>query len=433
MRKRRHQRGPAVLLASLAASSAFNLGLALPLFSWLEGALVASRDAPPVKVVRVSRAQWSKNLATNPASPGRPRSPADSPVLRSAADEAALPGPKPEEPKKQDPEKIEGTIVDVPPSADDRPNPEAKYLSKYNTHADKETVARRDQLDPSIKRRSNTLERREQSPAKSTLVTPNVSVQGPDNKPPGPEPAGPPGAGKEEKKRQFVLELPDITRRDKVALPLGEGVGLDSHVRNRKASEALRGNSDTYKLQLGLGEDDRDEAASAEAAAGGGGSEARPLPSLSALMPTLGTIARTSGSPEWVDGLPEGDGTFLNAKEFKYATFFYRVRDDVASRWENRLQDETRRRDPTGNIYGTRDRSTLLHVELSREGRLVDVRVERTSGVDFYDQLAVEAFKQAQPFPNPPAGIVEEDGAIRFNFQFTVLRPRSGIDVLQFR
>ena len=119
--------------------------------------------------------------------------------------------------------------------------------------------------------------------------------------------------------------------------------------------------------------------------------------------------------------MPEGDGTFLNAKEFKYATFFYRVRDSVAIHWEGLAAQEYRRRDPTGNIYGIRDRATLLHIRLSREGRLDDVRVEQTSGVDFLDNVAVQAFRMAEPFPNPPLGIADEDGNIQFNFQFVVV------------
>jgi TonB family protein len=130
--------------------------------------------------------------------------------------------------------------------------------------------------------------------------------------------------------------------------------------------------------------------------------------------------------------VPEGDGTFLNAKEFKYATFFYRVRDSVADHWEDLAASEYRRRDPTGNIYGVRDRSTMLRVQLNKQGVLVDVHVEQTSNVDFLDAVAVEAFKRAQPFPNPPPGIADEDGSIRFNFQFIItMNPNRGSNIFR--
>jgi outer membrane biosynthesis protein TonB len=50
------------------------------------------------------------------------------------------------------------------------------------------------------------------------------------------------------------------------------------------------------------------------------------------------------------------------------------------------------------------------------------------------DHVAVEAFKKAEPFPNPPMGIADEDGSIRFNFQFVVtMRPRSPLNFFELK
>jgi len=38
--------------------------------------------------------------------------------------------------------------------------------------------------------------------------------------------------------------------------------------------------------------------------------------------------------------------------------------------------------------------------------------------VDFLDDTAMEAFKQAQPFPNPPRQLVQASGLIDFDFGF---------------
>ena len=52
------------------------------------------------------------------------------------------------------------------------------------------------------------------------------------------------------------------------------------------------------------------------------------------------------------------------------------------------------------------------------------------SGVTDLDEAAMEAFKQAAPFPNPPKGIVEKDGRIRIRWDFIleartpILKPR---------
>jgi len=76
---------------------------------------------------------------------------------------------------------------------------------------------------------------------------------------------------------------------------------------------------------------------------------------------------------------------------------------------------------PDGKIYGVKDRLTVLKVSLRPDGSLANVIVERPCGVDFLDDEAVSAFRKAQPFPNPPKGLVDEDSKlITFRFGFTL-------------
>ncbi len=77
-----------------------------------------------------------------------------------------------------------------------------------------------------------------------------------------------------------------------------------------------------------------------------------------------------------------------------------------------------RRRDPTGTIYSGRDRVTLVSVTLNDKGALEDIRIEKSSGLDFLDMEAVASFQRAQPFPNPPSGLLEHDSKVRFSFGF---------------
>lgn len=435
MRKRKHQHGVSVVVACFVGSAILNLLGGLPLLRVLEGLLSASSAPGPVKVVRVSAEQWSKNRETNNASKSAQKL-AES--VRQNQGVAVAPEAKKEEEKKKDEpkadDKLNGQIVEVPPSADDSANPEAKYLSKYNVHVDKESTARPDERNHRMKRVTNKLQTTEQhAEEKGAIPTPNLSLKGDGQKE---DKEGTKGQSQGEKQQKFVLEIPDLMRRDNVQLKLGEGQGIGSHIANRTGTEAMKGNASTFNLQLGSGtEDQGGEDGGGKKGATDGADEKKPLPTLSALVPTIGTVSRLSGSPsrDHVDGVPEGDGTFLNTKEFKYATFFYRVRDSVASYWEDLAATEYRRRDPTGNIYGIRDRSTLLQIKLSPDGKLSDVKVEQTSGVDFLDHVAVEAFRKAEPFPNPPAGIADEDGNIRFNFQFVVTMRRSPLNFFDLK
>ena len=45
----------------------------------------------------------------------------------------------------------------------------------------------------------------------------------------------------------------------------------------------------------------------------------------------------------------------------------------------------------------------------------------RSSGLDFLDQTAIDAFKRAQPFPDPPGSLADEHGVIPFTFGFRVM------------
>jgi TonB family protein len=59
-----------------------------------------------------------------------------------------------------------------------------------------------------------------------------------------------------------------------------------------------------------------------------------------------------------------------------------------------------------------------LNVVLDGNGRLKDAFVDKSSGLDFLDLEAIKAFERAQPFPNPPPGILATDQTVKFQFGF---------------
>ena len=414
--RRRRPTGALVLLISFLLSAGVHLLAYWPVAQILEAYLTAPVNRPkPVKMVRMSPSAWTESMRSARRAAARRRA-LSPPKARAKLEKKKLEKKKPEEKK---PDQLKGQVVEVPPTPDDSPNPDAKYLSKYNTNVKKETVARMENRDPKQKRVTNKLQTKQSAPRREAAVrSRGLTVEGDGLESTTPGEAGQSTGGKQ----QFVLEVPDLKRRDEVDLKLTDLPGRRNRFTNREGSEALRGNADRFRLELGQ----RGGSEGGQAGGKKGGKE-RSLPSLSSLRPTLGTVARISGSPsrDYVEGVPEGEGTFLNTKEFKYATFFFRVRDSVASRWDSLLTQEYRRRDPTGSIYGVRDRSTVLHIKLALDGSLSGVRVSKTSGVDFLDQVAVQAFKMAEPFPNPPAAMADQDGYIRFNFQFVVVMSSS--------
>jgi TonB family protein len=146
---------------------------------------------------------------------------------------------------------------------------------------------------------------------------------------------------------------------------------------------------------------------------GGGG----PAGGSAALMPSEEQMARAvgSGTQDALKDIDDGEETALNSKRWKFASFFNRVKKQVADHWHP--EEAYRRSDPTGSVYGSKNRLTVLRVQLKPDGTLANVALEQASGVEFLDDEAIEAFKQAQPFPNPPLQLVDQ-GTINFRFGF---------------
>jgi TonB family protein len=136
------------------------------------------------------------------------------------------------------------------------------------------------------------------------------------------------------------------------------------------------------------------------------------------LLPSQQQLARAigGGTQDALPNIDEGEDTALNAKKWRFASFFNRVKRQVAEHWHP--EEVYRQRDPTGMIYGRKNRYTALRIQLNSDGRLSHVAVEQPSGLDFLDDTAIEAFKEAAPFPNPPHQLVESNGLINFGFGF---------------
>jgi TonB family protein len=137
-----------------------------------------------------------------------------------------------------------------------------------------------------------------------------------------------------------------------------------------------------------------------------------------ALIPTSEQLAHVigGGTQDALKDVDEGEETALNSKKWRFATFFNRVKKQVSEHWHP--EEAYRRRDPTGVIYGHQNRYTELRIQLKADGHLANVGVGLPSGLEFLDDEAITAFKEAQPFPNPPHQLLERNGLITFHFGF---------------
>jgi protein TonB len=139
------------------------------------------------------------------------------------------------------------------------------------------------------------------------------------------------------------------------------------------------------------------------------------------LKPSMEAIASALAGTglDYLDGVVQGDMTALNTMGWTYASFFNRVKRMVERYWHPDV--EYRQHDPYGNVYGFKDRVTVLLVVLRGDGSLHKAYVMSPSGAPFLDDEAKEAVEMAAPFPHVPEGLKDRrDGLVKFTFHFIV-------------
>ncbi|MGE4130290.1 MAG: energy transducer TonB [Bdellovibrionales bacterium] len=156
------------------------------------------------------------------------------------------------------------------------------------------------------------------------------------------------------------------------------------------------------------------------------------LPDLKDLTPKFslnpgqkGLNVDTSGDPsrtdDYLKDVQSGLQTLLSTREFIYYTYYSRIKDALRQHWEPNVKEKVKIIYRKGrNIASAKDRITQVMVTLDKQGELIKVEVLSRSGVDSLDDAAVEAFRSAAPFPNPPHGMIEQDGTIKIRWDFVL-------------
>lgn len=131
-----------------------------------------------------------------------------------------------------------------------------------------------------------------------------------------------------------------------------------------------------------------------------------------------GDVSQTS---DYLKNVDQGIETLLNTREFKYYTYYNRIRKQLSQYWEPKVKEKVNTMFQQGRkIASAQDRTTKLLIVLDAAGTLVNVQVLSDSGVRDLDDAAVESFRAAAPFPNPPKGIIETDGTVKIRWDFVL-------------
>jgi len=116
--------------------------------------------------------------------------------------------------------------------------------------------------------------------------------------------------------------------------------------------------------------------------------EKSPLPVLSELIPSYDNIVRQMPEAQPERDIEEGDEISLNTTEFKYLSYFSKLKDRIQMVW---------RYPEAAKVTGLQGRLVLKFV-LNRDGSLRELRVVKSSGIDILDDAAIKAIRRAAPF-----------------------------------
>jgi protein TonB len=124
-------------------------------------------------------------------------------------------------------------------------------------------------------------------------------------------------------------------------------------------------------------------------------------------------VARVAPPPPPVplgrrDGSPQGSGAMtLNVSDFPFAWYLSRVQAKVTERWAGKA------------LPG---QQPVAVFEISREGQVSRIAIEKSSGNTYYDQAALRAITEANPFPPLPAEFPGQTLRVHLGFNFSAER-----------
>jgi TonB family protein len=108
------------------------------------------------------------------------------------------------------------------------------------------------------------------------------------------------------------------------------------------------------------------------------------------------------------DGSVQGSGPMtLNVSDFPFAWYLSRVQAKVTERWAGKA------------LPG---QQPVAVFEINREGQVSRLAIEKSSGNTYYDQAALRAITEANPFPPLPAEFPGQTLRVHLGFNFSAER-----------
>jgi TonB family protein len=105
----------------------------------------------------------------------------------------------------------------------------------------------------------------------------------------------------------------------------------------------------------------------------------------------------------------------LDSTDPKYADYFEKLRQQIKEKWS--YPREASDKNQSGSL--------LIEFGIRRDGKLQSVELQTSSGVAILDEYAMNAVKQASPFPPVPEALLQGTGIpvlVRFHYVIESLR-----------
>lgn len=158
----------------------------------------------------------------------------------------------------------------------------------------------------------------------------------------------------------------------------------------------------------------------------GEGGVGRPVESLTLKDFGVGGLEESVGgtdaaTDDRLEGVAIGQRTALNTREFRYHSFYRRVKDQIRQTWKPEVTRRAQMLVATGGFPKKYELVTRVVAHLDSEGRVLSVKRLRSSGTEAIDQAAVSAFETIGNFPNPPTAMVDRDGQVRLHWEFILV------------
>lgn len=138
-----------------------------------------------------------------------------------------------------------------------------------------------------------------------------------------------------------------------------------------------------------------------------------------------------AATDDYLHDVNQGDRTVLSTREFKYFSYYNRIKELLRQHWKPSVERELAKMWGRGKGITENEWITKLIVTLNEKGKIEKIAKVSSSGIHELDGAAVYAFEKAAPFPNPPKGMVDEDGLIRLRWDFILTTENTA--QIQFR